>query len=358
MSRLGRVSLVAFVLLTSVSLASAADVLERRGGAAKLSGKVTAVSKDKVSFETSKGEKSDIPTNEVEEIIWDGEPAALKSARNNEAAGKLTSAADGLAKAATDNKSDRPEIKLDIEYFTNRVAARQALTDPAKIPDALKRLTDFQTKNGDNRHFYDVVGLLVDLNLTAKDAAAARSAAETLAKAAGNDQKMAAKIALGRVSLLENKIPDAEKAFDEVASSAATGPAEESRKLQAKLGKAYCLQLQSKFDDAIKLLDEVIAQASPEDSRVQSEAYVRQGDCYQAAGKSKDALIAYLHVDVLFSTEKAFHPEALYHLSRLWTAIQQPDRANEAADKLAAEYPNSPWTQKLKSPGAAAASGG
>lgn len=350
-----RFSCVALVLICSASVAVAADIVERRGATAKLSGKVTSVSKDKVSFETTKGEKIDIPANEVLEIVWEGEPAALKSARNHEAAGRLTQAADGLVKATADNKSDRAEIKLDIEYLTHRAFARTALTDPAKIPDALKRLSDFQAKNSDSRHFYDVVGLLVDLNLTVKNAAAARTAAETLAKAAGNDQKLAAKIALARVSLLDNKIPEAQKEFEEVEASSGTTPGEESRKLEAKLGKAYCLQLQSKFDEAIKLLDEVIAKAAPEDSRVQSEAYIRQGDCYQAAGKSKDALIAYLHVDVLFSTEKSFHPEALYNLSRLWTAIQQPDRANEAADKLSSEYPNSPWTQKLKSPAAATA---
>ncbi len=354
MFRPGRYSLVALVLIGSVSIASAADVLERRGSAAKLSGKVTAVSKDKVSFETTKGEKSDIPTNEIQEILWDGEPAALKSARNNEAAGKLPQATEGFAKAAAELKSDRAEIKLDIEYFTQRTFARLALTDPAKIPDALKKLNDFQSKHSDSRHFYDAVGLLVDLNLTQKDAAAARAAAETLSRASGNDQKMASKIALARVALLEDKIPEAQKGFEEVVAAAAASPSEESRKLEATLGVARCLQLQSKFDEAIKLLDQVITKSAPEDARVQAEAYVRQGDCYQASGKSKDALLAYLHVDVLFSTEKSFHPEALYHLSRLWTAIQQPDRANEAADKLTSEYPNSPWAQKVKTPAPAA----
>ena len=166
---------------------------------------------------------------------------------------------------------------------------------------------------------------------------------------------MAAKVALARVALAENKIPEAQTAFEAVAGMTAKGPSEESRKLEAKLGLARCLQLQSKFDDAIKLLDEVIIQSSPEDSKVQAEAYVRQGDCYQSSSKTKDALLAYLHVDVLFSTEKSYHPEALYHLSRLWALVQQPDRANEAADKLTAEYPNSPWSQKLKTPAAAPA---
>lgn len=354
MSRSGRLSLVALMLVCSASVALAADVVEQRGSATKQSGKITGVTKDKVSLETSKGEKKDIPTNEVLEILWDGEPASLKSARVHENAGRLQQALDGFAKATADYKGDSAGIKLDIEYFSIRTLARMALTDPAKLPEVLKKLTDFQSKNNDGRHFYDVAELLVELNLAKGDAAAAKTAAETLEKATGNEQKMAAKISLGRVALLENKVPEAQQAFESVAGMTGMGPVEESRKQEAKLGVARCLQLQSKFDEAIKLLDEVIAQCAPEDAKVQAEAYVRQGDCYQASSKTKDALMAYLHVDVLFSSEKAFHPEALYHLSRLWTAVQQPDRANEAADKLTAEYPNSPWAQKLKTPAPAA----
>ncbi len=355
MSRTGRLSLVALMLVCSASVATAADVLEQRGATVKLSGKVTGVTKDKVSFETGKGEKKEIPANEVTEILWDGEPAALKSARNHEAGGRLQQALDGFSKAATDYKGDTAGVKLDIDFFSVRAQARMALTDPAKIPEALKKLADFQSKNGDSRHFYNAAGLLVELNLVKGDPAAAKSAAEVLEKAAGNDQKMAAKVALARVALAENKIPEAQAAFEAVTGMTAMGPSEESRKLEAKLGLARCLQLQSKFDEAIKLLDDVVTNAAPEDAKVQAEAYVRQGDCYQAGAKTKDALIAYLHVDVLFSTEKAFHPEALYHLSRLWTLVQQPDRANEAADKLTSEYPKSPWAQKLKTPAAAGA---
>lgn len=351
-----RFALTVLVLVSSACVTFAADVIDRHGGGAKLSGKVTGVSKDKVSFETSKGEKLEIPVNEIDEIIWEGEPAALKSARINEAAGKLSLASDGFAKAANDNKSNRPEIKLDIDYFALRTSARAALTDPAKVPDVLKKLNEFQSKNGDSRHFYDGTLLQVDLNLVVKDAGEARKAADKLGKAAGGDQKIGAQIAMARVDVLENKVDEAQKVLETVISGAAGSPAEEARKLEARLVLANCLQLKSQFPDAIKLLDEVIKQSDAENSRLQAEAYVRQGDCYQAAGKSKEALLAYLHVDVLFSSEKAFHPEALYHLSRLWAAIQQPERANEAADKLSVEYPNSPWTEKLKAPAGASGS--
>lgn len=339
--------------MTLVGIVSAADVIEQRGQTAKISGQVTKVTKDKVTIKPAKGDEKEIPTNEIISIDWEGEPSSLQSSRLQENNGKLTSAAEGYTKAAVDGKDASEFIKSDIEYFGVRVLAKMAITDPSKIPDALTKLGAFQTKHSDSRHYYEATGFLVDLNLAKGDAAAARSASEALAKSPGNDQKMSAKLALARISILEKKIPEAQKEFEEVAASPAAGPVEQTRVQEAKLGLAHCYQLQNKFDEAIKLLDEVIAQCPPEDSRVQAEAYVRQGDCYQGAGKNKDALLAYLHVDVLFSSEKTVHPEALFHLAKLWAIVQQPDRANEAADKLSADYPNSPWAQKLKNPTAA-----
>ena len=78
-----------------------------------------------------------------------------------------------------------------------------------------------------------------------------------------------------------------------------------------------------------------------------AEAYLRQGDCYQEQQKIRDAVIAYLHVDVLFPTEKELHAEALYRLARLWAPAGRPDRAREASAKLNEIYPDSEWTRKL-----------
>lgn len=353
MSRLGRVLVAALVLAGWTTASWAADVIEVRGEAAKINGTITDVSKEKVTIKTTKDEVKEIPAGQIVDISWEGEPTALKQGRSHEAGGRLPQALEAYTKAAADNKSDKAGVKADIEYFAIRTEVRIASNDPSKINDALKKLNEFVSKNGSSRHFYEASGYVVELNLTKKDAAGAKAAAEALAKSSGNEQKMAAKIALGRVALMENQVPDAQKLFDEVVAMPTMGTAEESRKQEARLGLAQCLYADKKYDEAVKLLDDVIEKSAPEDARVQAEAYVRQGDCYQAAKKSKDALLAYLHVDVLFANQKFVHPEALYHLSQLWTAVQQPDRANEAIDKLNSEYPNSPWTQKLKATPAA-----
>ncbi|MEZ6067371.1 MAG: tetratricopeptide repeat protein [Planctomycetaceae bacterium] len=127
-------------------------------------------------------------------------------------------------------------------------------------------------------------------------------------------------------------------------------PAEGSQRLQAMLGQARCLQARQDYDGAVKTLDTVINESTPSDSRLQAEAYLRQGDCYLAMNANpKEAIMAYLHVDVIpaMSRESDLHAEALYQLSQLWKQVNQPDRAREAAEALQAEYGSSQWAKKL-----------
>lgn len=342
-------------LLGGLTLSSVpgAEIIERRGSTARLNGEVTAVDKNVVKFKNNKGELIDIPVGEVLEIQWTGEPADLKTARNDEGAGRLPKSLDGYKKAATENKAPSPLVKVDIQYFTARAAAKLALSDPKLHAEAIKGLTDFQGQNGDSRHYFEAADYLVQLNLLSGDLAAARTAAESLGKSTASAYKMGSQLALGRVLLQENKLDEAQKEFAAVAAMTAAGPLEESRKSEAQMGLARVMGLQNKAEDAIKLLEEVIQKSAAEDSRLQAEAFLRLGDAYQSAGKTKDALLSYLYVDVVTPQEKSIHPEALYHLSQLWKISQQPERAAEAAERLTAEYPNSPWTAKLKgTPGA------
>ena len=116
------------------------------------------------------------------------------------------------------------------------------------------------------------------------------------------------------------------------------------------LGQATCLQSGQQYAEAANILGNVIRESATDDTRLQAEAYVRQGDCYAALGdRDKDAVMAYLHVDVIpsLAVEKDLHAEALYQLSQLWPELRHPDRADLAAGKLQSLYPNSPWTKKL-----------
>jgi tetratricopeptide (TPR) repeat protein len=134
----------------------------------------------------------------------------------------------------------------------------------------------------------------------------------------------------------------------------AEGSVEESLRQEAVLGKARVMIGQKKYDEALKLLEEVIAKAPADDAKVNAEAYLRQGDCLREQGNDKDALLAYLVVDVLFSSERTYHAEALYRLSSLWDRVGNKGRAEEARDRLKSDYEGSEWTKQLKAPAAGA----
>lgn len=346
------ISSAAAGLLTLALLSSpawAVDVVVRKNTKAPTSGEITDVSKTEVTVKpVGKGEPVKIPVNEIVSISWTGDPAGLSLSRSDEAGGRLQKALDGYTKAADTTKSTSPLLKADLEFYIARTTAKIALSDPAKIDDAIKKLEAFKSAHGDSYNFYECQNFLGQLYAAKKDYIKAKVAFDSLGKAPWKDYQMAAKIASGRMQLLENKPNDAVIDFDAVIGMKADNPAEESQRQEAMLGKAKILTTQSKFDDALKLLAEVIEKADPEDARVQAEAFVRQGDCLEASGKTKDALLAYLHVDVLFQTEKAQHAEALFHLSRLWAKDGKPGRAAEAKEKLESEFPNSEWTKQLK----------
>ena len=66
------------------------------------------------------------------------------------------------------------------------------------------------------------------------------------------------------------------------------------------------------------MIEQMIQDTDPEQKELQARAYNALGDCYERAGRTKDALLAFLHVDVLYSTVPDAHAEALSHLVKLW----------------------------------------
>ena len=72
-------------------------------------------------------------------------------------------------------------------------------------------------------------------------------------------------------------------------------------------------------------------------------AYNALGDCLRAANRPKDALLAYLHTDLLYSKDRQEHPRALFQIEKLFRLLKQDGRANEYAQRLRQEYPHSQW---------------
>jgi tetratricopeptide (TPR) repeat protein len=342
------------VIALAVAPAVANETINRKRGDKAVAGEVTGVSKIEVTIKSStKGETIKVPANEIVSIDWTGDSPDLKVARQDENGLRFQKALDGYQKSLAASKATDKAAKADLEFVIARTTAKMALSDPAKLDDAIKKIEEFRTKQSDHYRYYEAVNYLGQLYAAKKDFIKASVTFEQLGKAPWKETQMTARIASGKLLLAENKLDEAAAAYESVIAIQPEGPVEESVRQEAVLGKSRIMIAQKKYDDALKLLDEVIAKAPPDDVRVNAEAFLRQGDCLREQGNDKDALLAYLHIDVLFRSEKAIHAEALYRLAQLWDKVGQKGRGDEARDLLRSDYESSEWAKLLKAPAAA-----
>lgn len=156
------------------------------------------------------------------------------------------------------------------------------------------------------------------------------------------DYKARAAVALGRSHLAQNQIDEASAAFQAALEIQDASAAVQQAKLAATLGQARCLAATGQIDQASTMIEDVIKQSAPEDARLLAEAYNALGAAYRSAGKPKEALLAFLHVDLIYFSSAQEHIEALYNLVELWNERQMPERSAEAARTLRERYKRSP----------------
>ena len=345
------------LLLASVCLlcfcrgeARALDTITRKNGEKPIAGEITGTSKTDITIKSGlKKAERKIPANSVDRIRFDKEPPNLNLGRNDEAASRFTAALEKYRQALDGNPSTF--LKTDLEFMIARATAQMALADTSKLDDAVKVLDGFLKTHADSFRYYTALSLLGEVFLAQDDFANAQVTFSKLEQAPWRETKMAAKIASARLLLKQDKIPEARAAFDAVTALSVDTPAEKVRRYVAMLGKAVCLQRGNQHQQAVTELEEITNKAPINESRLQAEAYVRQGDSYRLLRQTKAAILAYMHVDLLFPKESALHAESLFWLSRLQTAAGHPDRAAEASSKLESQYPNSQWAKKLAAGG-------
>ncbi|HEX4069523.1 MAG TPA: tetratricopeptide repeat protein [Planctomycetaceae bacterium] len=341
---LGIAALVAATF--AASSLRAEDMIDRRGATSALRGDVTEISRTEVVIKSRNNQREyRVPANEIERVRWQGEPAQLTQARVEERNGQFDKAVTVYETARKDAVS--ANLTTDLEFLIARVTALRALADEENYDPAIKLLEKFRTDHPSSFRYFESLKLLARLYMAKPDVDKANTTMKLLSEAPWNDFKMEADILQAQVALANGKIDAALAPLDNVLRVTPSTPAEWSRHYDALLAKATCLQKQAKFQEAINLLTSVLDQASEDDAKTLAETCVRLGDCYQAAGRTKEAILAYLRVDILFPKQKTHHAEALYYLSRLFAQDGKFDKAADAQARLQQAYPHSPWTAKL-----------
>jgi tetratricopeptide (TPR) repeat protein len=299
-------------------------------------GTVTAESPTEVTVRVGNATQA-VPVNLIASIRYDGRPGTFDLAAARESAGALAEAADLYKKAASESET-KPFIAADALFNQARVTADLGLTDPSKADAAIALLTSFLKTYANTRHAVPALEALAKLQMQKGDFAAAGPTLDQLAKIPGTADRAA--VLRARVA---SKKGDHAASITELDGMIASAPEGSTKKRDAQLAKAESLVALKKFAEAEALVRGVIAGAPPEDAETQALAYNTLGDCMVAANRPKDALYAYLHTDLLFFKDKEEHPKALAQIVKLWRQLKRDDRADEALDRLKAEYPKSPY---------------
>lgn len=278
-----------------------------------------------------------VPLNQIDSITYDGQSANYVRGNSLASGGDFAAAAEAYQKAAGET-AGKPLAAQAAQFGRARSLAEIALADPSRRAEAITALTSFSTTYANGRHVVPALDYLARLQMHNNDFGPAGQTVAKLATIATSVDRSA--ILGAQLQARQGEHGAAVSALEKLAASAPEGSA---LRREAMLTRAESLAALKKFDEAEAEVRKVIAAAPAEDVEVQAAAYNTLGDCLRVAGKPKDALLAYLHTDILYAKNKEEHPKALSQIVRLWRELKRDDRADEALDRLRQEYPQSPY---------------
>jgi tetratricopeptide (TPR) repeat protein len=308
-------------------------------------GEVSAMTPLQVTVKKGLPGDRDIPINEINSVLFDGEPPELSQARVNAANGAYTNALNALDKVNLATVH-RDFVKQDIEFYKAWCAAKLALGGQGEIGDAGRQLNSFVRTYPQNFHYLEAREAMGDLLMAGGGFRNAEAQYAELAKAPWPSYKMRATIAVGRSLQAQDKHAEAIQQFDAALAIADDGPDAQNQRLAATLGKAVSLAETGGVDEAVGIIEKVIRDTDPQQKELQARAHIALGKCHETAGRKKDALYAYLYVDIIYNTVPEAHAEALAHLAALWRAVGHEERAREARQTLLDRYGNSRWARQ------------
>ncbi len=283
-----------------------------------------------------------VPTDQIVSVRYDGQPATMALAESSEGTGQLEKAADLYKKAAAEAGA-KPFVEQAARFKQADVTTDLALADPAKAGEAVALLDAFVKAYPASRHSASALENLARLQLQKGDYNQVEKTVASIEKL----PRGADRAAVLRAKVLAKK-GDYAASVAELDRLIKASPDGSVRQREAKLAKAEGLAGLKKYAEAEADLRAAIKSLPAEDVASQSAAYNTLGDCLRAAGRPKDALLAYLHTDVLYSKDKEQHPRALAQIAQVWRELKRDDRADEVQQRLRQDYPQSPWAKAAR----------
>ncbi len=307
---------------------------------------MTATTRDTITIDV-KGKTQKLPVTDVERIISSAAPSGLRQAHEALSDGQYANALETLKRI----KTTQLRSAFAQEDFSFQMAYCRAMlgeeTDGG-IAAAAKGMLDFLKRFPQSYHFYRGVETLGDLAMRLGSYDKAATYYRQLGRSPSKAYQLRAAVLEANALQAQGpeKCREALKRYDVVVKSSASGTNAERQRQLALAGKAACEAELGQTDSAVKTAEKVIRDNDPSDVELFAKAYNALGAGFRKSNQPQDAVLAYLHVDLLCHRARDAHAEALYYLSKLWPTLGKPDRATEARNRLTSLYAGTTWAQR------------
>lgn len=350
------VAALAWCATGSHAMAQTADRVKLRPGSAieeqlggMLQGAIVDVSPMGVTLE-ARGKELKIAIEDIRDVAFGGEPEQLRDARDQLRRNNGRGALERLAEVPpADWEGADPKVAAEKAFVEAGASGRIALVTGKDLATAQKRLAEFVKANPRSHHVFEVQELLGDVLMAMDKLDEAVAAYGGVGKGTPAMQVRAG-VLRGDAYLRKNKLAEAAKEFE--AAVKLPVPAESvaaaSEKQDAELGLARCRMQQGKAAEASDVVRKILDKANPDDAAGLGRLFNVLGEAQRAAGdRDRDAIIAFLTVDLVYNQVPEDHAQALFNLVQLWEKNNFPERARDTRQTLETTYPDSPWTKKL-----------
>ncbi len=339
-----RVSVGIAVLLGAMALTSDCqaqkDTVFLKSGS-PVRGTLQLVSPDEVRV----GDKT-VAVRDVKKFNLNTAPRELKRAKENMTTGQYAAAWTELQKIGEPPRN--PIVRQEFEYAKAYTMGKLALSSgQISTRDAGSAILDFISSHPNSYRLYPTLDLYGQLlvNINRLDLAEIEFA--KLAASNWPEYQLKGLFDLAEAQMMMEKFSDASQNYAKLKNHELSTSLAQHYKLLATCQAAKANALQGNVDEAIATVENIIKNQNADNSELFALCYNTLGVCNLKKNELRGAAIAFLHTDLLFSTEAAAHSEALYHLAKIWPQLNETDRANSARQTLSGTYANSIWKLKM-----------
>lgn len=313
-------------------------------GRVMATGTVTSTSANEVVISSRTGDRN-IPSNQIQRIIYDEDTGETRTIKTRVHSGQIEQALKDFDKVNL-AAIQRAELRADMEYYRAYCLAQLALRGSGDKSAAGAALRNFISNQTRSFHLYEASRLMGDVAQAANAHEAAARYYGYLARSPWPGLQMEGAVLTAGSLVAAGKFQEAAAKYDEVLAKPNDDPASLRQKKFAEVGKAYCLGQAGQSQQAISMLNKIIKEENSQDGDLFGRAYNALGVSHLAAGNKKEALRAFLHTSLMFTSDSNVHAESLYHLAKLWEDLDESERALKTRALLKSRYASTSWANK------------